>query len=337
VRLVFERNDQIDFFRQVKEKSGLRRSVLGKLVGVVGRSYSDWANGRIIPKEIGVRFLSLKFGVPIPKIIETREEWWSGRVNGRRAALIGYEKFGVPGSLESRKRGGVISQQRRRERPEYYRNLGCLVANSYRSPKKSSELAEFVGIVLGDGGLTKDQCQITLSYEDDRDYAIYVGNLVDRLFKVKPGIFEYPKYGCRRVIISGVNFVKIMTEFGLKIGNKVINQIGIPNWVRDNRRYYCSCVRGLFDTDGGTFTHEHWVGKYKYRHFGLTFTSASKPLLDNFRFYLDSEKIKNSIGGKNIFIYDISCVKQFFKVVQPNNFKHIRRLEKHLSSPTRLV
>jgi len=337
VRLVFEKSDQIEFFRQVKEKSGLNRDGLGILVGVVGRSYSDWARGKLLPKEDSVMFLSQKFSVPVPKIIEIREEWWGGRVNGRSAALVGLAKYGIPGSLESRRRGGIISQQKRRENPNYYRNLGCLVANNFVLPRRSSELAEFVGIVLGDGCLTKDQCQITLSYDDDMKYATYVAALIENLFAIKPGVFEYPNNGCRRVIVSGINFVKMMTDLGLVIGNKVVHQAEIPSWIENNQTFYKACIRGLFDTDGGTFTHKHWVGGHKYRHFGLTFTSSSKPLLDSFHYYLGLEGIKRSVRKEHLFVYDLSCVMRFFEIVRPNNLKHIERLERHLNISTRLV
>ncbi len=76
VRLVFDKGDQVEFFRLVKEKSRLNRDDLGGLVGIVGRSYSDWANGKLLPEEEGVKLLSRKFDVLIPEVVEKREEWW---------------------------------------------------------------------------------------------------------------------------------------------------------------------------------------------------------------------------------------------------------------------
>jgi hypothetical protein len=137
MRLVFEVGDQVRFFRKIKKVSGLSNNVLGSLVGVSGRSFGDWVNG---------------------KILEEREEFWSGRINGRKAALERLRVYGPPGTPEGRSKGGLVSWQRRRENPDVYRKQGCIVGNEFNKPKKSEDLAEFIGIVLGDGCLTKSQC-----------------------------------------------------------------------------------------------------------------------------------------------------------------------------------
>lgn len=240
------------------------------------------------------------------------------------------------GGAVGRSLGGRNSQLNRRANPDFYRSLGCLMPNVFHRPNKSQKLAELIGIVLGDGGLTRDQCQITLSFKDDREFAVYVSDLIEELFAKKPTIAEYPNHGCRRVIITGVDFVRMMVGFGLRIGNKTKNQVEIPGWIRKNKLLYKASIRGLFDTDGGTFTHRHWVGGHRYRHFGITFTSASKPILNGFYTYLNVASIKCRVTEYNIFIYSLVEVKKFFDLIKPKNRKHIARYAYHLSVPTRL-
>ena len=50
------------------------------------------------------------------------------------------------------------------------------------APKKSEDLAEFIGIMLGDGGLTHFQCTIYLNSQKERSYAKYIKNLIKKLF-----------------------------------------------------------------------------------------------------------------------------------------------------------
>lgn len=336
MRVLLDKEDQIGFFRKIRNRSRLSRDCLGKLVGLVGRSYSDWENGKTLPREDGIFLLGQKFGIKVPPFIETRKEWWSGSINGSNAASARMLKYGAPGSIEGRKKGGIVSQRRRRENPELYRKMGCLMPNEFIIPRRSSRLAELIGVILGDGSLTKDQCQITLSYADDQDYAKYLSGLIEKLFLVKPTIVNYQKYGCIRIIVSGVNFVKMMNDFGLITGNKTVNQVDIPDWIVNKPTFYKSCVRGLYDTDGGTFTHTHTSGGYRYKHFGITFTSASKPLLNSYNIFLDSVGIASSMSETNIFIYRIDHIKKFFKVVEPANRKHAERFDNHLAVPTRL-
>jgi len=41
-------------------------------------------------------------------------------------------------------------------------------------PERSSNLAEFIGIILGDGGITERQVTVTLHKHDDKDFCFYV-------------------------------------------------------------------------------------------------------------------------------------------------------------------
>ena len=229
-----------------------------------------------------------------------------------------------------------MSQKRRLENPEYYRSLGCNVPNLFIDPKKTDYLAEFMGIVLGDGGLTYGQCEISLNLNDETEYSNYVKRLICNLFNYNASICRDEKQSVLKIIVNGVNFIKLMNRYGLKIGNKIRQQVDIPDWIKRKNKLYTACMRGLFDTDGGSFTHKHWCGGHKYRHFGLTFTSASKPLLNSFSIGLEKNGIKHRKRDVNIFIDNMKYVSRFFKIVQPNNKKHFERLQLHLSRPTRL-
>ena len=60
----------------------------------------------------------------------------------------------------------------------------------------SIELAEFMGIMLGDGFIKSNETQlgITLNSETDYLYAKYVSKLIKALFNLKPSIIQNVKY-----------------------------------------------------------------------------------------------------------------------------------------------
>lgn len=194
------------------------------------------------------------------------------------------------------------------------------------------DLAEFIGIVLGDGGLTDGQCEISLHMIDDIEYANYVGKLVDSLFDAKSSICSYPKHTVIKVIISGFMFVKILESFGLQIGNKIRHQVDIPDWIKLNPAYLKACMRGLYDTDGTSFTHKHVVLGHKYVHFGVGFCSASKPLLASYAVGMREFGIVPHFNGPNIFCYGVKSSRKFFEIFKPSNPKYERRLVKYLAS-----
>lgn len=160
-----------------------------------------------------------------------------------------------------RRKGGLVSQRRRRNNPEYYKRLSCTSPNTFLFPEKSVRLEEFVGIVLGDGGLTKSQLHITLNSKADSDYVGYVTSLIEELFGFRPGLHKRRTSNAVVIVVTGVNFVDFLERIGLRVGNRVKQQVGVPVWVRSNRQFSKYCLRGLMDTDGGLFNHQYFCSR----------------------------------------------------------------------------
>lgn len=327
-RLVLNKVRQREFLIGVCKALEINTQQAGKLVGICGRNYRDWINGKLLPRKDAIKKLSEMSGIPIPTIIEEREEWWSGRVNGKKGGDACYKKYGAPGTNEDRRKGWLSTIENKKANP----NSRWTIANEYKIPEYSAELAEFIGIVLGDGGLTAGQCEISLHMIDDIEYASYVSKLADSLFDAKSSIYSYPKHTVIKVVISGVNFVKILEGFGLQKGNKIRHQVDIPDWIKMNPDYLKACMRGLYDTDGTSFTHKHVILGHKYVHFGVGFCSASKPLLASYAAGMSKFGIEPHFNGPNIFCYGVKNSQKFFSIFRPSNPKYERRLLKYLSS-----
>ncbi len=335
-RLVLNKIEQKEFLVRVCEELGINTERAGALVGICGRNYRDWINGKLLPRKEAMEKLSVMSGIPLPMIVEEREEWWSGRVNGKKGGLIRIKKHGVTFTEADRIRGGHASQVRRLEDPEHYRKLGCSVPNVFTTPNLGEELAEFLGIVLGDGGLTAGQCEISLHMIDDIEYSRHIQYLADKLFGAKSSISSYPKHNVIKVVISGIMFTQLLEQFGLKRGNKIKHQVDIPGWIKEEPNYLRACMRGLYDTDGGTFIHNHVVSGHKYKHFGITFTSASKPLINSYKEGLRQNGFAIHSQGVNIFLYGTKASQRFFNTFKPNNPKSRARLTAYLAEVARV-
>lgn len=320
--------DQKEFLIGVCKELEINTEKAGKLVDICGRNYRDWINGKLLPRKDAIEKLSEMSGIPIPTITEEREEWWSGRVNGKIGGNACYKKYGAPGTNEDRKRGWLTTLQHKKANPD----LRWTIANEFRIPDYSVELAEFVGIILGDGGLTTNQCEISLHMIDDIEYATHVSNLANALFDAKPTVSSYPKNTVIKVVISGIKFINILESFGLRIGNKIRHQVDIPDWIKINPDYLKACMRGLYDTDGTSFTHNHVVSGHRYVHFGVGFCSASKSLLESYATGMREFGIEPHFNGTNVFCYGERNSQKFFDTFKPNNPKYERRLVEYLSS-----
>ncbi len=159
--------------------------------------------------------------------------------------------------------------------------------NSHRKkvvfPKYCTSLAEFFGIMMGDGGINNDwQANITLNSEKDAEYAKYISNLCYLLFKITPAIRKRKTRKTLVVSLTSTSIVDFLIENGLARGNKLKNGLKIPNWILEKPKFSKACVRGLVDTDGCMYIHTHKVLGKIYKSMGLCFTSFSPELVFQF-------------------------------------------------------
>jgi len=200
-------------------------------------------------------------------------------------------------------------------------------------PQKSEELAEFWGILLGDGNINRTgsyklgtyNINITGHRVLDKDYLLnFVKPLGERLFGIK-GRFFYAKNALAlRIVFDSRKIVDFFEKEGFMAGDKIKNQSTIPTWIKENPKFLAACLRGLHDTDG-TF--------YKLTNqnsFQIGFTNHDNALLR------DTQKgiISLGIGVSNIMnnqkyvITKKSEIEKFYKSIGFSNSKHLNKIKK---------
>ncbi len=183
--------------------------------------------------------------------------------------------------------------------------------------KRSEDLAEFFGIMLGDGHVGTYQTFVTLGTKE-YNYVCYVQALMTSLFKV-PATICHRSNGFHDVYIGSVELTRWLIVQGL-VSNKVAAQVGVPGWLFEKEAYMRSFLRGFFDTDGSV---------YKLR-FGvqLSFTNKSIPLLLALQAMLRRLGYRVSeLSSDCIYVTKRDDVERFFAEIQPMNAKHQNRYE----------
>ena len=114
--------------------------------------------------------------------------------------------------------------------------------------KISKELAELIGVILGDGYIHKisDTIVITGSLDDYKYYKNYLLPLAQKLFESKGCIYFQREKGACYFSINSKMAMKIILDIGLKSGKK---NYRMPNKIK-KRALYPHILRGIFDTDG---------------------------------------------------------------------------------------
>jgi len=326
-RVVFQKGKQFRFLNEAREKIGFSWPLFAKQFQIHPRSLNDWKREKYFLPYVVVKKMCKQLGLAEPKNIEIREPFWSTQKAGRVAGKVVFEKYGVIGGDQ---------EYRKKKWREWWDKEGKYKSTIPNTPKAitkpafSEQLAEFVGIVLGDGGISRRQVVITLHHEDDKDYGEYVSNLIKELFDVPVSRYHRKKNSTNNYVISRCELVKFCTdELGLNIGSKVRQQVDIPEWIKGNKKYSVACLRGLFDTDGCIFNETHRINGRIYSYPRFTIVNHSLPMTAtlynileelgfNPKFRKDNRKVQ--LEKKDEII-------RYFKEIESRNQKHLKRFE----------
>lgn len=337
-RIKFKIGKQSEFIFSVKKNTGLNWIQLSKKISVHPRTLLDWRKEKYtFSKSILSNFITLtgkELYIPEHEVLP---DYWHIFRAAQKGGLALAKKYGGPGTPEGRKKGGKISQIRRRLNPELYPT--CIIRKKIRIPENSNELAEFIGITAGDGGINNPfQIVITLNKQYETPYADFIRDLVESLFGILPAIYRYNAHGRENVIgisISSVGVVDFLKQQGFIHGNKVTYQIDLPLWIKNNIEFSKNCLRGLIDTDGGIYYHNHKIksSQNSYLNIGLVFSNKSIPLLNFVKNTLSILGFTPKVNSNkdNIILYRENEVFRYAKEIGFHNPHHIKRLQQFVS------
>jgi hypothetical protein len=247
---------------------------------------------------------------------------------GRLGALARYKIYGNPGTPEGRQKAGKLLVEWIRNNPEEAKRRGVAVAKEIKHPPLSPLLAEFVGTLLGDGGI-RNGLQVVISFNraTELPYAQWVQRAVKRLF----GLDSFQSFHKDNlggdVVVSSVNLVKCLGGIaGLRPGDKLRNGLDVPTWIWERCSYQIACLRGLMDTDGSSYLHRYQVNGKWYGYPKLAFCSLSEPLRRS------ASRLFSNLGfhprlaasSYQVFIDRQEEFRRFFRIV---GTRHKHRLE----------
>ena len=179
----------------------------------------------------------------------------------------------------------------------------------------SKEFAEFMGIMLGDGGIYQNQITVVI---DSRDLLLkeHIKNLFNSLFGLNLHEYKQKDQNAVKLYRCNKNIVEILLKYGLKRGDKIKNGVGVPNWIKSENDYIIACLRGLILTDGCLYYCKRERKTY------VKFTNHCFNLLNDFK------DISNKIGFNfakankyNKTLYRQDQVARFINTLDLTNLK----------------
>ncbi|MBX4210903.1 hypothetical protein KW783_02955 [Candidatus Parcubacteria bacterium] len=206
---------------------------------------------------------------------------------------------------------------------------------TFPKPPKSEMLAEFVGIMIGDGGVAPYHISVTLHSTDEKKYSRHVCKLIQKLFFMTPKIYQKKNSKAIDIVAHGKNLVEYCRSIGLPQGNKIKQKIDIPVWIKLNQSYSLSCIRGLIDTDGSFYEHSYMSKGKQYSYVKMSFTNGSYALILSVRNILiklgfSARIVKNLL---DVRVESKKDIDKYVKLIGTHNPKHQYKLSKWKVAP----
>lgn len=244
---------------------------------------------------------------------------------GRLGGVARILKYGNPGTKAGRRRWGLNSLK-----THNVRRTGFKVLRPVKFPHESEELAELVGIFMGDGHVGEYQSSIVTNSKTDLPHALFVRRLIRRLFNISVGMRIRTDVKACELVISSKEICRFFREQGIT-GNKVLRGVTIPLWIQRNRIYTEAFTRGLFDTDGCVFLDTHRIKGKIYKHVGIAFTNRTLSLLSFFKTCLETAGLHPTQKTQfTVFLRREAEIRRYFELIGTSNSKHRRRFQEFL-------
>ena len=165
--------------------------------------------------------------------------------------------------------------------------------------------------------------------------------MMEELFKEEPKLHPRSDSNSIDLKLYRDEIIDFFINKGLKTGDKVKNQVSVPNWIKKNKRWInthknewilkirplvIACLKGLVDTDGSIY-----VDNYN-KIICVGFKNASLPLVKDFKEMCESlgfrtgkitkspyysKKSKKTFIAYQTHIRAKSHVNSFLKIIKP--------------------
>ena len=200
--------------------------------------------------------------------------------------------------------------------------------------KITSELAEFIGILLGDGSLSiynsgrRPYYRLKISFHsEDLGYINLVFKLIQDLFDEKPIFKTRKNENTVDLFIFKRNIINYLLDLGLKKSPKW-NRAIIPKSFL-NREFGKFVLRGYFDTDGSLVVANNNGTIYPRLEMKISPSPMQKQFIQLLKIYgfnfgvyqIGRSKVRIQMNGK-------TELRKWVKLIGFSNIKHLNKYQK---------
>ena len=310
--------------RRIKLRKGMQKEIINK-AAKTNRSLKELAKKveisyslirkynqekLLMPENLFNKLLNIT-SVNKKKIkIEYLQQNWGKRLGGLKGMETLKKKY--PDKISLWRKNGLKNSN--------FSNL-----KKIKFPEIDEKLAEFVGVYLGDGTLTKYFIRISGDSRFDNHYFKYLSNLIREIFEIDSKITKEKNHNTIYLTIYSKEVCLFFEKnLGIKLGDKIRNNTLIPKIFLENNILSLALLRGLMDTDGSISRRGR-----KGEQFTVVLTSHNPNLIEQVKSISDKNNLFSFISKKRDQIGTNSKkrIVNYFKIVGSSNLRHIIRFK----------
>ena len=140
---------------------------------------------------------------------------------------------------------------------------------------KDGDLAELIGVVLGDGHIQKfprTERLLIFSHSNNKGFIKRYTRLVESIFEKKTYVYKETNVNCVRISLYQKNISK---RLGISTGARKLITVVVPPWILRNRVFTIRYLRGLYEAEGSHSVHLP-TSTHKF-----VFTNSNQSMLKN--------------------------------------------------------
>ena len=130
------------------------------------------------------------------------------------------------------------------------------IKSVYPELKKDGDLAELIGVILGDGHLgafPRTDCLLIFSNSNNPGFIKRYAGLVEKIFGKRPTVKALTTSKCTRICLYEKYISK---RLSIAKGSKTEKHFSVPRWILKNRDYVIRYLRGLYEAEGNFSVHK---------------------------------------------------------------------------------
>lgn len=188
-----------------------------------------------------------------------------------------------------------------------------LMKSEYRGFKRNGDLAELVGVILGDGHIEsfpRTERLLIFSNTNNTGFIKRYTNMVSKIFQKDPAVSNLRTSNCTRISIYQKNISKRLC---IPTGARLKINFSVPKWILKEKDFVLRYLRGLYEAEGSFSVHKStYTHKIFFANSNLSLEKIVYRLVKNLGFHPNLSGSKVQISRKKE-VYDFIKLISFRK------------------------